>query len=408
MLDSFVNSDDDFLFEDASGDYSLFLDDSLICTCKSYEANLTEAENPDVNDVELGVEVFKDRFGSVRKRASRRTLKSKLHRCRNCGGRVWKNHHKYPETELPPNDRTVGPGEENFGDPYLTPPRELQAVPILRPEYSAGSLLDKSQDAAEFSKLVDNTPGKLPKFFQNLLRTKRGKKVIKDGKKKWRKSFHEIFSSQQGHSDSTHKSMNIDSEYSERIASPTLFGDERAKSPTKDEHCDYISQHEKLEKCEKYEKYEKQEKQRKHSRFRRKSDQKQASQKLTDTSTNCDQTNANTSFTEDSSNGTRKDSWSSTNGKESSNVILREKDSNLRKQLAVSVDSLEKLAISEETEKVQQRNRRYSMPNRKTRHSRTQSVETPGPTSQKKSSSGSSKILHFLRRRSSGSPRDKE
>ena len=393
-----MNSDDDILAGDALGDYSLYLDDSLICTCKSYENYLNEDENYGINDVELGVEVFKDRFGSVRKRASRRVLKNKLQRCRNCGGRVWKNHDKIVEAGFQLDDRTIRKSDNDSSDPYVTPPREMQTMPLFRSEYSAGSLLDKSQDAAEFSKLVDNTPGKLPKFFTNMLRSKRAKKGIKDVKRRWRKSFHEIFSSQPNTSEVAQKSTSIDAKYQERIVSPTLFSDERLGSPVKDETFNFNEQIDKPNKCEKPEK------QRKPSKFRRKPDQRQASQKSVDTLVSDESLCKDTVFY--NSAETNNDSWNSTNGIESSSVTLRQKDSKLRKKLAVSVDSLDKLAISDDADKTQ-RSRRYSMPYRRSRHSRTQSVETPGPTLQKKNSS-SSRLLNFLRRKSFGSPRDKE
>jgi len=399
MLDSFVTSDDDILCGDAHGDYSLYLDDSLICTCKFYENYLNEAENYGINDVELGVEVFKDRFGSVRKRASRRVLKNKLQRCRNCGGRVWKSHDKNVEAGFELDDRTVEKSGECSTDPYVTPPREMQTMPLFQSEYSAGSLFDKSQDAAEFSKLVDNTPGKLPKFFTNMLRSRRAKKGIKDVKRRWRKSFHEIFSSQPNYSEGTHKWASIDGKNQERIASPSLFSDERVGSPVKNEAFDFNEKNEKP-KCEKH---EKQEKQRKPSKFRRKPDQRQASQKSVDTLANDESLSRDT--VRHNSTDTDNDSLNPTNGVESSSVTLRQKESRLRKKLAVSVDSLDKLSITDDTEETQ-RSRRYSMPYRRSRHSRTQSVETPGPTLQKKNSS--SRILNFLRKKSFGSPRDKE
>ena len=400
MLDNFVNSDDELLSGDATPDYSLFLDHSLICTCKSvYENNFYEDDTQDVNDVELGVEMFRDRFGSVRKRASRRVLKSKLQRCVQCGGRVWKSIDNNIEYDAAREEENVDQSGEVLNDPYVTPPRETQALPILRPEYSAGVLLNESQDAAEFCKLVDNTPGKLPKFFRNLLRHKGGKKGIKDVKRRWRKSFHEMFSSHSSHGEGAQKYADTDNESTERIASPTLFIDERVILSNKDEHFEN-------EKCEKHEKP------RKLSKFRRKSEQKTqlSYQKSGDTYVNSNSLPTNMMSYKNysqNSNGTKGESCGSTNGEDMTVLSPRQAEGKLGKKLAVSVDSLDKLAISEDTEKSQS-SRRYSIPNRKSRQSRAQSVEAPRPTLQKKSSSSSSRILNFLRKRSLGSPREKD
>lgn len=421
MLDHFFSSDDDILNENGTvQDQSLFLDHSLICTCGSlHNGNFLEADTDNAADLELGVEVFKDRFGSVRKRASRRVLKSKLRRCSKCGGRVWRNHNDLKENEQAngksdyrDNDnldrsKTNGSMSEDPDDTCITPPRRSQAIPIPRREFSAGALLKESQDTIYLSKLVDNTPGKLPKFFRNLLGHRRGKRGNKETKRNWRKSIHEIFSSHSHHSESSQKmGADTDSECNSRIGSPTFFSEERGVSPTKDHKFDFT---ERNDVCEKHEKHEKQ---RKPSIFRRKSEHKSqmGTEKVVDVSVD-DKDSSGTVFRCDgsvlqNSSGTNAASCGTTDSRKTSRGALRQIDKMLTKKLAASVDSLDKLAIRDEKETTQRR-RRYSMPYRKSRHSRTQSVENQRPTLQKKTSS-SSKILNFLRKKSLSSARDKE
>lgn len=389
MLDKFVASDDELLTgEEPNTDHVLFLDHSIICTCTSdSKSSFYEEKN---RDIDLGVEVFKDRFGSVRKRASRRVLKNKLQRCPQCGGRIWKSRDKITENEFQ-GDKNLD--QSGINDLYVTPKKEPQLTPIYRGEFSAGVLLNESQDAAEFCKLVDNTPGKLPKFFRNLLRHKRGRKSgSKEFKRRWRKSFHEMFSPQSSHADTSQKLVGTNGEYVERMASPTLLTGERIVSSVKDENVDAN---------ESKETWEKQvEKPKKISKFRKKSEHRfhmssSKSAEMSSSYRSYDEHSITTTITTDShnSNGLNSEACEPANGKHSP-ILQKQTKKKFTKKLAVSVDSLDKLSLAE------------SIPSQKSRHARTQSVETPCPPLRKKSSS-SSKLLNFLRRKSLTSPRDK-
>ena len=391
MLDKLIESDEEILSDNSAEDIKLdyIIEESLICTCSGTESMHGDGHNG-LNDHSLGVKTFKDRFGSVRKKASRRLLKRKLVRCPNCGGRVWRKQDLEQIADVPLEQNYF---EENVSiDSFTTPIKEIQATPSATAEFSAGTFLNESHDyyAAELSQLAENTPGKLPKFFKNLLRSKRSKIRPEDVKRRWRKSFHDIFSNHQN--EGSQKSGEQNGDIREEIPSPTLVPNERSKSPNK------------------YDKV------RRPSRFRRKSDHKLQvdARKLFDSSS-CDEVEKvspkTRSNNEVNSNGARHDPEGTPPHNRSSPVVsLRSRrDVNLGRTLAVSVDSLDKLGISDDnaTEKAT-RNRRYSMPNRKPRrHSRAQSIEAPHPPLQKKTS-GSSRIFSFLRKRSSekSSPRE--
>lgn len=392
MLDKLIESDEEILSDNSAEDIKLdyVIEQSLICTCSGTDSIHGDEANS-LHDHSLGVKTFTDRFGSVRKKASRRLLKRRLVRCPSCGGRVWRKQDLEKKANLPVEQNYV---EENVSiDSFTTPVKESQATTSATAEFSAGTFLNESHEyyAAELSQLAENTPGKLPKFFKNLLRSKRSKIRPKDVKRRWRKSFHDIFSNHQN--DVSQKSGEQNGNNREEIPSPTLIPNERAKSPNK------------------YEKV------RRPSRFRRKSDHKLQvdARKLFDSSS-CDElekvppkTSPNNGV---STNGARHDSECTPPHNRSSPVVsLRNRrEMNLGRTLAVSVDSLDKLGISDDsaTEKAATQNRRYSMPNRKPRrHSRAQSIETPHPPLQKKTS-GSSRIFNFLRKKSSekSSPRE--
>eukprot|EP00794_Sanderia_malayensis_P007688 gene7688-8525_t len=83
-----------------------------------------------------------------------------------------------------------------------------------------------------------------------------------------------------------------------------------------------------------------------------------------------------------------------------SSLLTKPLQQSLSKNLAVSIDSLDKLSLSSEGRKETARHRRrYSVPSKKTQHSHTQSNDPSIHPPLRKQSSSSSKILNFLRRK---------
>ena len=436
ILDKMVDSDDDVLnSNNSNSSYEMPLDcvieDSLICTCK-YEAELF---NEDV----LGIKESTDRFGSVHKTGSRRLLKRHLQRCPSCGGRVWKlavaeqDDRKSVEIE----HSEVSEGKN------LTP---LQV--LMEKEFSAGKLLNDSHEifTEQLTQLVENTPGKLPRFFQNLLRSKRAKIRPREVKKRWRKSLHDIFSSQSAQSDRKTTNAVVDA------ANSGCSGEEDGLTGAK--HVDSTGHvtgagHVSSIDRKSNKGLIKAEKNRKISRSRKKSENKiqanadramhdadkaadaarkkechpmqsetltaQSETLLVQSETLTVQSEALTMQSETlplqltSEHSDEIDSASNLDSSAencddavSPGISRNPFPLSLGHSVAVSIDSLDRLSLSDDHKR---RRRRSSMPNRKSRHPRTQSSDATHPPLRKQSS-GSNKLLNFLRRKSNTSPRD--
>eukprot|EP00795_Rhopilema_esculentum_P004706 gene4706-21000_t len=388
ILDKFIENDEEAQIEDKTS-FDYVIDASLMCTCRSFEKG-------EVIDDTLGVENFKDRFGSVRMRASRRVIKSKLARCPHCGGRILKGQGIGTEDEKGSEVES----EKGTSIQAVVPLKNEDSASSPRNEFITGALLNESQGTLELSQLVDNTPGKLPRFFKNLLKSKRGKIRSKDVKRRWRKSLHDLFSPNSSHTEAALKAEQVGCENDDVASVPAGMG----VSPTR------------TDKSDKGEKQDKPEKHRKLSKFRRKSEHKTQIdlRKMSYSNDDFDSGPSASSSTVSSprSPSAVEDVDSGTVTDENTKTLARSfplqshvpQEASFARALAVSVDSLDKLGIGESTEKP--RDRRYSMPSRKMRHGRTRSVESPHPPLQKKTSS--SKLLSFLKRKSSGNLREQK
>eukprot|EP00794_Sanderia_malayensis_P007687 gene7687-8524_t len=170
------------------------IEKSLLCRCGNGCSDDSEFA---INEAMLGIRDVKDRFGSVQKTASRRLLKRHIPRCKTCGGRSWKSDAEFSTPGDCGRKLLFAERAENS----RTPPMSIKdAMPGEQKDFNVVSLLNESPRTLEthLNELAENTPGKLPRFFQNILRWKFAR-IPRDVKRRWRKSLHDIFSSTAPH-----------------------------------------------------------------------------------------------------------------------------------------------------------------------------------------------------------------
>ena len=359
--------------DDEATELDYVIEDSVICTCESME-------NPIVDERKLGIKVTKDRFGTFHRAASRRMLKKYLLRCNTCGGRLLQR--QFPNKR--PSITTISSREsiESISDqhtngkfnnangsdsPETATPRihidssddvfDQSTRTRKISEFTAGELLTEDHEVihAGTSELAQNTPGKLPRFFYNILRHRKSKVRHRDVRRKWRKSLQDVFGVTFVSGSHSHSDKHKDSEHRKYHTIDRSQPRSKSAEPSHDSAKPQTGSHH-----PKYHTIDR-------SPARHKSKSEADSNELRLQNLDAER-NAN-------SYSRSKSVEATTRSTQQSNNKLRPEDAEIANALSISVTELESLGLLD-VEPANER-RRFSMPVARSTHRKNRSGSTP-------------------------------